>query len=263
MATVVPGQFDDADSSDSEDKEVQSIQAKDDILLKNLQNDAAEVKGEDEIEEEDSYDYDSDWYLDDSTGKLTKGWTWNGSSNHQANRQTSNYNSAKMSTPIDKSLRKFENKINLSKLNVTDSVINKVTVKLRQKEAESYRIKDKSARQRTRVPDRRSGPSSALRPAPRRPRPGQQRAPGRRCLQPAPPSARPRDAERRAPEAAARLGPVARTRRPDAAARPAGLSLLRRDSEHPWVTPVCGGHGYHERRSHCEGGLAAQTRGIY
>lgn len=146
MATVVPGQFDDADSSDSEDKEVQSIQAKDDILLKNLQNDAAEVKGEDEIEEEDSYDYDSDWYLDDTTGKLTKGWTWNGSSNHQANRQTSNYNSAKMSTPIDKSLRKFENKINLSKLNVTDSVINKVTVKLRQKEAESYRIKDKADR---------------------------------------------------------------------------------------------------------------------
>lgn len=146
MATVVPGQFDDADSSDSEDKEVQSIQAKDDILLKNLQNDAAEVKGEDEIEEEDSYDYDSDWYLDDATGKLTKGWTWNGSSNHQANRQTSNYNSAKMSTPIDKSLRKFENKINLSKLNVTDSVINKVTVKLRQKEAESYRIKDKADR---------------------------------------------------------------------------------------------------------------------
>lgn len=119
------------------------------------------------------------------------------------------------------------------------------------------------ARQRTRVRDRRSGPSSARRPAPRRPRPGQQRAPGRRCLQPAPPSARPRDAERRAPEAAARLGPVARTRRPDAAATPAGLSLLRRHSEHPWVTPVCGGHGYHERRSNCEGGLATQTRGIH
>lgn len=82
MATVVPGQFDDADSSDSEDKEVQSIQAKDGILLKNLQDDAAEVKGEDETEEEDSYDYDSDWYLDDATGKLSKGWTWNGSSNH-------------------------------------------------------------------------------------------------------------------------------------------------------------------------------------
>ncbi|XP_031213950.1 serine/threonine-protein kinase RIO1 [Mastomys coucha] len=146
MASVVPGQFDDADSSDSENKEVQSVHAEDCILLKNLQNDATEVKGEDEIDEEDNYDYDTDWYLDDATGKLIKGFTWNGGSNYQANRQTSNYNSAKMSTPIDKSLRKFENKINLNKLNVTDSVTNKVTVKLRQKEAESYRIKDKADR---------------------------------------------------------------------------------------------------------------------
>lgn len=146
MASVVPGQFDDADSSDSENKEVQSIHAEDDILFTNLQNDATEVKGEDEIDEEDSYDYDTDWFLDDATGKLIKGCTWNGGSNYQANRQTSNYNSSKMSTPIDKSLRKFENKINLNKLNVTDSVMNKVTAKLRQKEAESYRIKDKADR---------------------------------------------------------------------------------------------------------------------
>ncbi|XP_052012666.1 serine/threonine-protein kinase RIO1 [Apodemus sylvaticus] len=146
MASVVPGQFDDADSSDSENKEVQSIHAEDDILLTNLQNDAAEVKGEDETDEEDSYDYDTDWYLNDATGKLIQGCTWNGGSNYQANRQPSNYNSAKMSTPIDKSLRKFENKINLDKLNVMDSVMNKVTAKLRQKEAESYRIKDKADR---------------------------------------------------------------------------------------------------------------------
>lgn len=146
MSSVVPGQFDDADSSDSENKEVQSIHAEDGLLLKNLQNAATEVKGEAETDEEDDYGDDDDWYLDDATGKLTKGCTWNGGSNYQANRQTSNYNSAKMSTPIDKSLRKFENKINLNKLNVTDSVTNKVTVKLRQKEAESYRIKDKADR---------------------------------------------------------------------------------------------------------------------
>lgn len=147
MASVVPGQFDDADSSDSENKEVQPIHAEDGgVLLKSLQNAAAEVKGDAETDEEDDYDDDDDWYLDDATGKLTKGCTWNGGSNYQANRQTSNYNSAKMSTPIDKSLRKFENKINLNKLNVTDSVTNKVTVKLRQKEAESYRIKDKADR---------------------------------------------------------------------------------------------------------------------
>lgn len=143
MASVVPGQFDDADSSDSENTDVQSIHAEDDILFTNL---AVEVKGEDEIDEEDSYDYDTDWFLDDATGKLIKGCTWNGGSSYQANRQTSNYNSSKMSTPIDKSLRKFENKINLNKLNVTDSVMNKVTAKLRQKEAESYRIKDKADR---------------------------------------------------------------------------------------------------------------------
>lgn len=144
---MVPGQFDDADSSDSENKEVQPIHAEDGgVLLKSLQNAAAEVKGDAETDEEDDYDDDDDWYLDDATGKLTKGCTWNGGSNYQANRQTSNYNSAKMSTPIDKSLRKFENKINLNKLNVTDSVTNKVTVKLRQKEAESYRIKDKADR---------------------------------------------------------------------------------------------------------------------
>ncbi|KAM8790795.1 serine/threonine-protein kinase RIO1 isoform 1-T1 [Rhynchonycteris naso] len=64
----------------------------------------------------------------------------------QANRQPSNYNSARMSTPADKVLRKFENKINLDKLNVTDSVINKVTEKSRQKEADMYRIKDKADR---------------------------------------------------------------------------------------------------------------------
>lgn len=51
-----------------------------------------------------------------------------------------------MSTPADKVLRKFENKINLDKLNVTDSVINKVTEKSRQKEAAMYRIKDKADR---------------------------------------------------------------------------------------------------------------------
>ncbi|XP_016043720.2 serine/threonine-protein kinase RIO1 isoform X2 [Erinaceus europaeus] len=64
----------------------------------------------------------------------------------RANRQASSYSSAKMSTPADKVLRKFENKINLDKLNVTDSVINKVTEKSRQKDADMYRIKDKADR---------------------------------------------------------------------------------------------------------------------
>uniref|UniRef100_A0A8C8ALQ2 Serine/threonine-protein kinase RIO1 n=1 Tax=Otus sunia TaxID=257818 RepID=A0A8C8ALQ2_9STRI len=64
----------------------------------------------------------------------------------QANRQTPSCYSAKMSTPTDKALRKFEHKINLDKLNFDDSVINKVTEKSRQKEADMYRVKDKSDR---------------------------------------------------------------------------------------------------------------------
>ncbi|EOB07808.1 Serine/threonine-protein kinase RIO1, partial [Anas platyrhynchos] len=64
----------------------------------------------------------------------------------QANRQNPSYSSAKMSTPTDKALRKFEHKINLDKLNFDDSVINRVTEKSRQKEADMYRVKDKSDR---------------------------------------------------------------------------------------------------------------------
>ncbi|XP_078790953.1 serine/threonine-protein kinase RIO1 isoform X2 [Oryzias latipes] len=50
------------------------------------------------------------------------------------------------STPSDKALRKYEHKINLDKLNYADSVINKVTAMQRQKEADTYRVKDKSDR---------------------------------------------------------------------------------------------------------------------
>ncbi|XP_003417914.1 serine/threonine-protein kinase RIO1 isoform X1 [Loxodonta africana] len=137
MSRVVPGQFDDAESSDSEKEE-------DGVPLEDLQN-----KGEDETEEEEEeedYDDDDDWDWNDRVGKLTKCYASNRGNNPQANRQTSNYSSAKMSTPADKVLRKFENKINLDKLNVTDSVINKVTEKSRQKEADMYRLKDKADR---------------------------------------------------------------------------------------------------------------------
>ncbi|XP_037699704.1 serine/threonine-protein kinase RIO1 isoform X2 [Choloepus didactylus] len=124
------------------------MKTEDGILFEDLQNNVNEKAGEDEIEEEEEEDYDDDddWDWDDRVGKLTKGSPSNGRSNPQANRQTSNCSSAKMSTPADKVLRKFENKINLDKLNVTDSVINKVAEKSRQKEADMYRIKDKADR---------------------------------------------------------------------------------------------------------------------
>uniref|UniRef100_A0A2K5CSL9 Serine/threonine-protein kinase RIO1 n=1 Tax=Aotus nancymaae TaxID=37293 RepID=A0A2K5CSL9_AOTNA len=147
MSRVVPGQFDDADSSDGENRDLKTVKEKDDLLFEDLQDNVNENgEGEIEDEEEEGYDDDDDWDWDEGVGKLTKGYDWNGGSNPQANRQTSNSSSAKMSTPADKVLRKFENKINLDKLNVTDSVINKVTEKSRQKEADMYRIKDKADR---------------------------------------------------------------------------------------------------------------------
>ncbi|XP_077626204.1 serine/threonine-protein kinase RIO1 isoform X3 [Crocuta crocuta] len=150
MSRVVPGQFDDADSSDSENIDLRTSR-EEDVLFEDMQKNVPEKMGggdvveEEEEEEEEEYD-DDDWDWDDGVGKLTKGYLSNARSNPQANQQTSNYNSAKMSTPADKVLRKFENKINLDKLNVTDSVINKVTEKSRQKEADMYRIKDKADR---------------------------------------------------------------------------------------------------------------------
>uniref|UniRef100_A0A2I3GR89 Serine/threonine-protein kinase RIO1 n=1 Tax=Nomascus leucogenys TaxID=61853 RepID=A0A2I3GR89_NOMLE len=148
MSRVVPGQFDDADSSDSENRDLKTVKEKDDIPFEDLQDNVNENgEGEIEDEEEEGYDDDDgDWDWDEGVGKLTKGYVWNGGSSPQANRQTSDSSSAKMSTPADKVLRKFENKINLDKLNVTDSVINKVTEKSRQKEADMYRIKDKADR---------------------------------------------------------------------------------------------------------------------
>jgi len=149
MSRVVPGQFDDADSSDSESIDLKTIREQDGVVFEDLQKNVSEKTegGEmEEEEEEEEYDDDDDWDWDDGVGKLTKGYILNARSNPQANRQTSNCNSAKMSTPADKVLRKFENKINLDKLNVTDSVINKVTEKSRQKEADMYRIKDKADR---------------------------------------------------------------------------------------------------------------------
>ncbi|ERE78554.1 serine/threonine-protein kinase RIO1 [Cricetulus griseus] len=142
MVAVVPGQFDDADSSDSESTNVKSIQAKDDILLKNPQNDVTEVQSEGEIEEEDNYDYDSDWFWDDTTGKLTKSSTWNGGSNRQlttiSNSSSGGSNAVFWSLWAPDTMRCIC--IHTDKLNVTDSVINKVTVKSRQKEAESTRM---------------------------------------------------------------------------------------------------------------------------
>ncbi|XP_007488050.1 serine/threonine-protein kinase RIO1 isoform X1 [Monodelphis domestica] len=150
MSRAVPGQFDDADSSDSgsmvsmeTSKDAQAVSENSHQPLNEVDE---EIQENDFEEYEDYDDDDDDWDWDDEVGKLTKGFSSSGGSNPQVNRQTNHLNSSKMSTPADKALRKFENKINLDKLNLADSVINKVTEKTRQKDADMYRVKDKADR---------------------------------------------------------------------------------------------------------------------
>ncbi|KAM9163897.1 serine/threonine-protein kinase RIO1 isoform 1-T3 [Pangshura tecta] len=145
MCRTVPGQFDDADSSDSELIQGTETVKEEEVTVKHQQSCLSEKVDTDEIEYDDD-DEDEEWDWDDSVGRLTKRHTATGGCNPQANRQTPSCNSAKMSTPTDKALRKFEHKINLDRLNLADSVINKVTEKSRQKEADMYRVKDKSDR---------------------------------------------------------------------------------------------------------------------
>ncbi|XP_012589638.1 PREDICTED: serine/threonine-protein kinase RIO1 isoform X2 [Condylura cristata] len=158
MSRVVPGQFDDADLADSESLGVTAPTEGDcallDALLSDLVAPASEAEGDRNGEEEEEYededeeeeDEDDDWDWDDGVGRLTRLYTPGGGGHPQANRQGPSRSLSRMSTPADKVLRKFENKINLDKLNVTDSVMNRVTEKSRQKEADMYRIKDKADR---------------------------------------------------------------------------------------------------------------------
>ncbi|XP_069776992.1 serine/threonine-protein kinase RIO1 isoform X1 [Narcine bancroftii] len=138
----VPGQFDDAEPSESDvgcswktHEEVRKAEKNIEILQLNNPEEEFLI---DNVDGED-------WDWDDCDGDFTKRYTASRNNSQQANRQTS-CNSAKMSTPSDKVLRKFENKINLDKLNFADSVINRVTEKSRQKHTDLYRVKDKSDR---------------------------------------------------------------------------------------------------------------------
>uniref|UniRef100_A0A6Q2YST8 Serine/threonine-protein kinase RIO1 n=1 Tax=Esox lucius TaxID=8010 RepID=A0A6Q2YST8_ESOLU len=99
---------------------------------------------DDDVDEEDDDDDDWDWT---EKGDLTKRYASSRTGmNHQANKQNPSNKSLKLSTPSDKALRKFEHKINLDKLNYADSVINKVTVMQKQRDADTFRVKDKSDR---------------------------------------------------------------------------------------------------------------------
>ncbi|XP_078449862.1 serine/threonine-protein kinase RIO1 [Lampetra planeri] len=160
---IVPGQFDDADADDAvngaTDKRekstnggmpgmeglagvVEALQIG--HYVETLAREAEEEAAEEE-EEVDSEEDDDGWDWDDASDNITKRVNIYRSNNQQCNRQTAP-NALKMCAPQDKALRKFENKISLEKLNFADSVINKVTERCRQKDAEMYRVKDKADR---------------------------------------------------------------------------------------------------------------------
>ncbi|XP_029446407.1 serine/threonine-protein kinase RIO1 [Rhinatrema bivittatum] len=147
MSRTVPGQFDDAEPEDSEHaQEVVTAKEEDPAVTESHLSSALEIDAESYDEEEEQEENGEDWDWGNISGNLTKRYAASRESNLQANRQVHGNNTAKVFTPSDKALRKFENKINLDKLNIADSVMNKVTEKSRQKEADMYRIKDKSDR---------------------------------------------------------------------------------------------------------------------
>uniref|UniRef100_A0A8C5FQK1 Serine/threonine-protein kinase RIO1 n=1 Tax=Gadus morhua TaxID=8049 RepID=A0A8C5FQK1_GADMO len=96
-----------------------------------------------EYEYDDEEDDDDEW--DWKGSDITK--RYNSMNRPGLNSQQNSSNKAlKSSTPTDKALRKFEHKINLDKLNYADSVINKVTTMQKQRDSDTFRVKDKSDR---------------------------------------------------------------------------------------------------------------------
>ncbi|XP_034468754.1 serine/threonine-protein kinase RIO1 isoform X1 [Hippoglossus hippoglossus] len=143
----VPGQFDDAEEK-SNQSEVSAVRSEvSDVALQPPHQ-------QEEEEEEEDYDEDEDeeWAWHSAGGNLTKRYN-RMTLNCQSNRQNPSNKMLPSSTPSDKALRKYEHKINLGdlidypdKLNYADSVINKVTMMQKQKDADTYRVKDKSDR---------------------------------------------------------------------------------------------------------------------
>lgn len=138
----VPGQFDDAEEENSGQSEMSAAQSLSDVTLQ-PSSEREEEEEEEEDDDDDEEDDDEEWAWR-SAGDLTKRYNRTGL-NCQSNRQNPS-NKTLPATPSDKALRKYEHKINLDKLNYADSVINKVTSMQKQKEADTYRVKDKSDR---------------------------------------------------------------------------------------------------------------------
>lgn len=116
MYQVVEGQFDDAEETRSE-SELNHVPDKPSMEKRlhevTLQTSENEEDYDDEDYEDEEDDDEWDWNVSGG-GDFTKRYTaMRAGNNPQANRQNSNNKSLKMSTPSDKVLRKFENKINL------------------------------------------------------------------------------------------------------------------------------------------------------
>ncbi|XP_041804274.1 serine/threonine-protein kinase RIO1 isoform X2 [Chelmon rostratus] len=146
VAGWVPGQFDDAEEeSQSELLAMQSQMSNVTVQPSSEPQEEEEDDNDDDGEEEEDEELeDEEWAWRSAGGDLTKRYNRT-SLNCQSNRQNPS-NKTLPSTPSDKALRKYEHKINLDKLNYADSVINKVTTMQKQKEAATYRVKDKSDR---------------------------------------------------------------------------------------------------------------------
>uniref|UniRef100_A0AAY5F172 Serine/threonine-protein kinase RIO1 n=1 Tax=Electrophorus electricus TaxID=8005 RepID=A0AAY5F172_ELEEL len=159
MSRVVAEQFEDAEESDRlvlthftdrcptpEDISRVLLQP---LSLEHGKRDRNEDEEEDEDDDDDDDNDEDEWDWNElSRGDFTKRYAAIKAGNsQQANRQISHDSkSDKMFTPSDKALRRFEHKINLDKLNYADSVINKVTTMHKQRDADTYRVKDKSDR---------------------------------------------------------------------------------------------------------------------
>ncbi|XP_070701015.1 serine/threonine-protein kinase RIO1 [Pempheris klunzingeri] len=131
----VPGQFDDAE----EDSDQSGL-----LAVRNHMTDVREQPSSEEEEDDEEENDDEEWEWCSSGGDLTKRYNRT-SLSCQSNRQNPT-NKMLPSTPSDKALRKYEHKINLDKLDFADSVINKVTTMQKQRDADTYRVKDKSDR---------------------------------------------------------------------------------------------------------------------
>ncbi|XP_068565388.1 serine/threonine-protein kinase RIO1 isoform X1 [Cebidichthys violaceus] len=140
VLSCVPGQFDDVEE-DSVQSELFAATHQTSDVTQQPPSDQQEEEDEDEDYDEDE---EEEWAWRSAGGDLTKRYNRTTVS-CQSNRQNPS-NKMLRSTPSDKALRKYEHKINLDKLNFADSVINKVTTMQKQKEADTYRVKDKSDR---------------------------------------------------------------------------------------------------------------------